>query len=73
MVGAGFRVLEVPRLCLLEALVEAVANLLRLELAATAVVTGHDDPSGGDAGQAGHAEDLPELHDRRPFWWTRQC
>ena len=67
LVGAG------ADLGLLQPLVEAAADLLGLELQALALLARHDDSGGGDTGKPGKTEHLPELHDRRPFPWTRQC
>ena len=58
---------------LLEPLLQPAADLLRRELRPSTLVARHDGPRGGDTGEAGDAEDLPELHGRstplnEPAW-----
>jgi hypothetical protein len=46
-------------------LVQPILDLGRRELAPLALVASDDDSCGGDAGQTGESECLPDLHEER--------
>ena len=58
---------------LLEALVEPRTDVVGGELRTLAPVPGDDDSGGGDTGQAGDTQDLPELHEQESLRWIRRC
>jgi hypothetical protein len=55
------------------ALDQAGPDLVGRQLRAPALVAGDDGPGGGNSGEPGEAEHLPQLHDATILSWTIPC
>ena len=53
-----------------EPLMQTVPDLVGLQIRPLTLVTRDDGTRGGDAGQAGESENLPELHEQESLRWT---